>query len=151
EQLQRYHEHSGSLLLASVISGLGLLLTAVPLYFLFRSARARSDRVRGFAGPLIILGSILVCAQGVVLSLGLKDASDQYVAGRAAVEAKALRAPAPSATGTTTKGSTGTGSTNAGTTTAVRTPAQRASDAKIALAKDKTNDSSKVRAGRIIF
>src|SRR5262245_43365962 len=149
EQLQLYHEHSGRLVLASVISGLGLLLLSVPLYFLFWSARARSDRVRGFAGPLIVLGSILVCAQGVVFSLGFKDASDQYVAGRAAVEAKALQPPSPSTTGTTTKGLAGTGTTSLGTTTAARTPAQRASDAKIAFAKDKINDSSKVRAGRI--
>src|SRR5262249_27284402 len=51
--------------------------------------------------------------------------------------------------GTTTKGLAGTGTTSLGTTTAARTPAQRASDAKIAFAKDKINDSSKVRAGRI--
>src|SRR5262245_41809662 len=151
EQLQLYHEHSGRLVLASVISGLGLLLLSVPLYFLFWSARARSDRVRGFAGPLIVLGSILVCVQGIVFSLGFKDASDQYVAGRAAVEAKALQAPTPTTTGTTTaKGSTSSGTSNPGTTTTARTPAQRAVAAKVDFAKDKVNDSSKVRAGRII-
>jgi hypothetical protein len=147
EQLQLYHDHSGQLVRASVVTGLGLLLIAIPLFFLFHSARARESRVRAFAGPLIVVGAVLVCAQGILFSLGFKDASGQYIAGRAAVEAKARQAPA---TGTTTSVTTTSGTTTSGTTTQPRTPAQRASDAKVAFAKDKINDSSKVRTARII-
>jgi hypothetical protein len=146
EQLQLYHDHSSRLVLASVISGAGLLLVALPLLFLFRSARARSDRVRGFAAPLIALGAVLVCVQGIVFSLGFKDASDQYIAGVSAVEAHARQAPAPTTTTTTTPKPTSTGAT----TTTAKTPAQRVSDAKRDFAKDKINESSKVKAGRII-
>jgi hypothetical protein len=143
EQLQLYHQHSGRLVFASVISGVGLLLIAFPLYFLFRSARARSDRVRGFAGPLLLIGAVLVCVQGIVFSLGFKDASNRYVAGVGAVEARAEQAPTKT---TTTQKTTPTGST---TTTPALTPAQRAANAKKDFATHEINHSSKVRAARI--
>jgi hypothetical protein len=148
EQLQLYREHSGRFLLASVISGLGLLLIVLPLYFLFRSARARSDRVRSFAAPLLMLGALLVCVQGIVFSLGFKDASDTYVAGVGAVEAKARQQPA-SPTGTTTEQTT-TGTTTTDTSTQQKTTEQRVSDARDDYAEDTINDQSKVKTGRII-
>jgi hypothetical protein len=140
EQLQLYQEHSGQLVLASVISGIGLLLVALPLYFLFRSARARAERMRSFAAPLLAVGAVLVCIQGIVFSLGFKDASDTYVAGVGAVEAKARQ----QATNTTT------GTTTSGTTTTAKTPEQRVADARDDFATDTINDASKVRAGRLI-
>jgi uncharacterized membrane protein YqhA len=150
EQLDRYHDHSSRLVFASVISAVGLVLIACPLYFLFLSARARADRVRSFVGPLILLGTLLVAAQGVVVALGLKDASADYVAGVAAVEAKARNAaPATPQNATTT---TTTGGETTGSTTAPSQPTleQRISDAKDNFAEDKVDDSSKVGAGRII-
>jgi hypothetical protein len=152
EQLQLYHQHSGQLVLASVISGIGLLIVAFPLYFLFRSARARSDRVRGFAAPLLVIGAVLVCTQGVIFSLGFKDASDQYIAGVGAVEANAQQGPATTTTRTTTTTpkTTSSASTPSTTTAAAKTPAQRAADAKKSFATHEINHSSKVRAARII-
>src|SRR5690349_10127416 len=153
EQLQLYHDHSGRLVLASVISGLGLLILAFPLYFLFRSARARADRMRGFAGPLLVIGAVLVCAQGVVFSLGFKDASDRYIAGVGAVEANARQAPATTPTAkttTTTPKTTSSGSTTTTTTPTAKTPAQREVDAKKSFATHEINHASKVRAARII-
>jgi hypothetical protein len=150
ERLDSYHDHSSRLVFASVISGVGLLLIACPLYFLFLSARARADRVRSFVGPLILLGTLLVAAQGVVVALGLKDASADYVAGVAAVEAKARNA-AP-ATPQDAKTTTTTGSETTSSTTAPSQPTleQRISDAKDNFAEDKVDDSSKVGVGRII-
>jgi hypothetical protein len=150
EQLQDYQDHSSQLLLSSVVSAIGLLLFACPLYFLFFSARGRSERVRSFIGPLILVGALLAGVQGPVVSLGLKDASDDYAAGVGAVEAKARQTqptePPTRAKTTTTTGSSTTGST----TTAQRTPERRASDAKESFADDKVDDSSKIQAGRII-
>jgi hypothetical protein len=128
EQLDVYQDHSGRLLLASVLSGLGLLLVACPLYFLFRSARARAERMRPFVAPLILAGAVLVAAQGVVVSMGLKDASDAYVAGVGAVEANARQAPP----------------------TPQRSAEQRVTDARENFADDKVEDTSNVRIGRII-
>jgi hypothetical protein len=149
EQLQDYQDHSSQLLLSSVVSAIGLLLFACPLYFLFFSARARSKRVRSFIGPLILVGALLAAVQGPLVSLGLKDASDDYAAGVGAVEAKARQAQPtapPTQATTTTTGSSTTGST----TTPGLTPEQRASDAKQDFADDKVNDSSKIQAARII-
>jgi hypothetical protein len=94
EQLLNYQEHSGQLVLSAVITSLGLLLLIVPLYFLFRSALARAPRMRGFLGAFVIIGPIMVATQGTLFSLALKDASDTYVAGVPAVEAKARAAAA---------------------------------------------------------
>jgi hypothetical protein len=151
EQLARYHDHSSRLVLASVLSAIGLPLIACPLYFLFQSARGRAERVRSFVGPVIVLGALLVAAQGIVVSLGLKDASADYLAGVGAVEAKARQAAAPPAP-KNDKTTTTSGSTTTGTTTAspAPTPEQRVSDARDNFAENKVDDSSKVRAGRII-
>ncbi len=127
EQLELYQDHAGRLELSSVISGLGLLLVSIPLYFLFRSAFARSDRMRSFAGPLIALGALLVAVQGVLFALGLKDASDQYVAGVPAVEAKARQAA-------TTSGAA-----------QPRSVEDRVSDAKDDFAEDQVQDSGKTQ------
>jgi hypothetical protein len=166
EQLELYQEHASRYLLASVISGVALVLFALPLSFLFRSALARAERMRSFPGPLLVVGALLVAIQGVTFSLGFKDASDRYIAGVAAVEAKARQAPQQQTKGTstgkdtkaakiatsTTPGAT-TGTTtiaNGGTTTGATTTAQRVSDAKDNFADDEVNDSGKVRAARII-
>jgi hypothetical protein len=146
EQLQNYQDHSSQLLLSSVVTGIGLVVFACPLYFLFFSARARSERVRSFIGPLILVGTLLAAVQGPVVSLGLRDASDHYVAGVGAVEAQA-RQTQPNARQDTT---TNTGSGTTATATNSRGREQRASDAKKKFADDKVGDSSKVQAGRII-
>jgi hypothetical protein len=170
EQLELYQDHAGRFAGAAVISGLGLILLTFPLYFLFRSALVRADRMRGFLGPLIVIGAVLVAVQGVLFSLGLRDASDRYVEGVAAVEAKArqeaTRAQRPQATSpgkggtgakgaaTTTTTPTATGTTAAGTTVAgatqPRTAEQRVSDARDNFAEDEVNDSSKVKSARVI-
>jgi len=142
EQLLLYQDHAGRFITASVISGIGLLLVGIPLYFLFRSARARAEQVRSFAGPLLAVGAVLVCVQGVVFSLGFKDASDSYVSGVAAVEAKARQAPS--------QATTTTGTTTTGTATQPKTTEQRVSDARDDFATDEINDASKVKTGRLI-
>jgi hypothetical protein len=130
EQLELYQDHAGRFAGAAVISGLGLILLTFPLYFVFRSALVRADRMRGFLGPLIVIGAVLVAVQGVLFSLGLKDASDRYVDGVAAVEAKARQDVA--------------GAAQPGTVE------QRVSDARDNFAEDEVNDSSNVESARVI-
>jgi hypothetical protein len=156
EQLELYQDHASRLELSSVVSGLGLLLLTFPLYFLFRSALARAERMRSFPGPLIVLGAVLVAVQGVLFSLGLKDASDQYVAGVPAVEAKARQtaiqaqpapSPKPKSTQTTT---TATTTTTPKTTTSAASVDERVSDAKDDFADDQVSDSGKAKVARIL-
>jgi hypothetical protein len=169
EQLELYHDHAGRYLFARIFSGLGLILFAAVLYFLFRSARARVEAMRSFLGPLIALGAVLVAVQGVLLSLGLKDASDQYVAGVARVEAQARQAatqdqqsqskpqaegggegkaatPTAGAGGTTTAGTTTAGTTTTAGAVQPRTVEQRVTDAKDNFADDRVDNSGAVQA-----
>jgi hypothetical protein len=140
ERLELYQDHAGRLTLASAISGLGLVTLTIPLFFLFRSALARSDRVRAFLGPLVVIGGVLVGVQGVMISLGLKDASDSYVAGVAAVEAEARQeaTQAQQPQGTTTAGAQ------------PRAVNERLSDARDNFAEDEVDDASKARTGQLI-
>jgi hypothetical protein len=138
EELALYGDHSGRLVLSSVISALALILLIAPLYFLFRSARLRSERVRSFVGGLLVLGATLVAVQSVLFSIGVKDASDEYLAGVSAVEASARQAAQPQQKGPTT------------TTTAAPSVDRRVSAAKDDFADDKVSDSSKAQAARYI-
>jgi hypothetical protein len=164
ERLEQYQDDGGRLTLASVISGVGLILLATSLYFIFRSALARADRMRAFLGPLIVIGALLVGIQGVMISLGLKDASDRYAAGVSAVEANARQDATqaqqpPPETGAPGKGGTtgGTVPTATGTTTGTTAGAaqpmpveERVSDARDNFAEDEVDDSSAVRTGQLI-
>jgi hypothetical protein len=167
EQLELYQDHAGRYLLSRLSSGVGLLLFAAPLYFLFRSAWARADGMRSFIGPLIAIGAVMLAAQAVVLSLGFKDASDRYVAGVTQVESQARRAATqeqrtqrkPQAKGGAQDGAA-TPTAGAGNTTTAATtttsPAQssaveqRVTDAKDNFADDQINDSSTVQTASLI-
>jgi hypothetical protein len=121
EQLNLYHDHSARLIRAQVVAGVGLALLGVPLWFLYRSARARSQDMRGFLLPLVIIGPLVLGIQGVVLSTGLKDASDTFTTQVPEVEAKAREQAA-----------------------APKSPEQAASDAKVDFAEDTIRDNGTV-------
>jgi hypothetical protein len=135
EQLLNYQDHAGQLQFSAILSGLGILTFAFPLWFLFRSALARplpervavegrkTARMRGFLGAFVIAGPLFVALQGILLSFVLADASDKYVAGVAEVEAKARAAaaegaPARNENGVSTVTTTATLTTTTTATTA---------------------------------
>src|SRR4051794_19964182 len=138
EQLLNYQDHGGQLVLSAVLSSLGILCFAAPLYFLFRSALARPlparpddarqpPRMRGFVGAFVIIGPLFVALQGTLLSLALNDVSDKFVAGLPAKEAQAREnaakgAPARSPNGTATTSAPVTRTTTTTTTTPKGTP-----------------------------
>jgi hypothetical protein len=83
EILRSTDEHSSSVLVTGLMQALALALLAIPLVYLFRAARARSDRVR----PQLI-GLVVVAPLFLGLSAGLsigarQEAADQFVAGEA--------------------------------------------------------------------
>lgn len=64
--LAEFADNSGNQLLAAILQALGFLLAAAPIFYLFQSAAARSDRVRAalvgitVAGPLFLgIGALL--------------------------------------------------------------------------------------------
>ncbi|HET9678362.1 MAG TPA: hypothetical protein VFP21_12760, partial [Solirubrobacterales bacterium] len=83
EILRNVHAHPGSVTLAGLLQSVGLLLLTVPLVYLFRAARARSERMRPQLIGLV-LAAPLFLAVSSGLSVGLRhEAADQFVAGEA--------------------------------------------------------------------
>lgn len=79
EELRSIDEHSGSLLLATVLRSLGFLFMAVPLFYLFRAAMARSERVQRYFLPLVVLGPVILAIQGIITWSGQTDLAAQFV------------------------------------------------------------------------
>jgi hypothetical protein len=79
EQLQNVDESSGTQILSSILLALGFVLLVAPLYFLFRAARARSDRVRRQLVGVVIVGPLFFAAASIVLGIATVDAADKFV------------------------------------------------------------------------
>lgn len=80
EQLRSFHDHSGALLLATVVRSLGFLLISVPFFHLFRAARARSPKVRQEMVGFAFLGPLLLSAQSVVAWIASQQIADDFLA-----------------------------------------------------------------------
>ena len=89
EQLQQYHDHSGKLIAGQAIQGFGFVLFTPLIYVLFRAAAGRTDRMRRTLLPLALIGPPIFFVGSVVAALGLKDAADQFVQERPAIEREA--------------------------------------------------------------
>lgn len=83
ELLESAHEHSSSVILASVIQAIGFLLLTAPLYFLFRAALARSDRMRRQFVGVILVAPLFFAISAVCTGVALNEAADKYANGEA--------------------------------------------------------------------
>jgi hypothetical protein len=79
EQLIEVNEHPGTQILANVLAALGFALLIAPLYFLFRAARARSDRVRRQLVGVVIVGPLFFAAASLVLGFASVDGAERFV------------------------------------------------------------------------
>jgi hypothetical protein len=70
----------GQLMLGAVTSGVGLLLLAVPLTYLFAAVRDRNERVRGAFMYLAAIGAVLLAVGGVVNNTAYLNAADDFAA-----------------------------------------------------------------------
>jgi hypothetical protein len=83
EILRSTQEHHGSVVTSGAMQAIGFALLAIPLFYLFRAARARSERVRGQLVGLVLVAPLFLAASGA-LSIGVRtDAADSFVAGEA--------------------------------------------------------------------
>jgi hypothetical protein len=78
-QLRSLHDHSGTVLLASIVRAAAFLLVPVPLLYLFRAAQARNPRVHGAMVGFIFIGPLLFGVQGVVQAAGAGQAASDFV------------------------------------------------------------------------
>jgi hypothetical protein len=79
-QLQSFHDNSGTLLLVTIIRSLGFLLMSVPLFHLFRAARARNPRVKQEMVAFSFIGPLLFAAQGIVAWVASNNLANDFVA-----------------------------------------------------------------------
>jgi hypothetical protein len=169
DQLELYQHHSARLLDAQIVTSVGLALLAIPLYFLYRSALLRAEKMRGFLLPLVIIGPLLLGVQGVFLSVGLKDASDTYTTKLPAAQASARQGAesaqkrqqtgsakaatttvATTTAATTTTSNASTGRTTPTTNQAAPPPGQAAANARKDLANDTINDTTAIKVSNAL-
>jgi hypothetical protein len=78
-QLLSFDEHSGTLLLATVIRSFGFIAMALPLYYIFRAAQARSERVRSEMVAFAFAGPAILAAQGIVAWAASRGISRDFI------------------------------------------------------------------------
>jgi hypothetical protein len=78
-QLLSFDKHSGTLLLATVIRSIGFMAMALPLYYLFRAAQARSERVRSEMVAFAFIGPSILAAQGVIAWIASRGISNDFI------------------------------------------------------------------------
>jgi uncharacterized membrane protein YidH (DUF202 family) len=83
EVLRSIHDHSASVTLASLVQAVAFLLLAIPLVYLFRAARARSQRVLPVMLAIVVAGPLLIGIGTVLYGQARQDAAGGFVAGEA--------------------------------------------------------------------
>lgn len=83
EVLRSTHEHSAAVTATSLLQAFGFALFALPLYFLFRAAQARSDRVRRQFIGLILIAPLFLAISSGLSAAARNDAASTFVAGDA--------------------------------------------------------------------
>jgi hypothetical protein len=145
ERLNNFHEHSGQLILSQgILNGIAFIAFTFPLYVLFRCAEGRAEQVRRGMVAFAFIGPVLFAISGLVLTLGLKDVSTQFVEQRPAKERQATEQA------TAAQGKPAKGEKSPSTTTTPRSPEQAAADAKDDLAGDLIDDSGAVKTGALL-
>lgn len=81
DALRSVDAHAGNVTLTSVMPALAFLLFGLPLVYLFRAARARSERVKPAMVALLIAAPLLVAAGTVLYGQARIEASEHFVAG----------------------------------------------------------------------
>ena len=80
EQVRVAHDESASQLIAAIIGGLGILLLAVPLFYLFRAAQARSERVAPPMIGFVFIGPVLLGAATIISAIAQDQIASDFVA-----------------------------------------------------------------------
>lgn len=83
EVLRSIDEHSGSATLAGLLQAAGFLFLILPLVYLFRAARARSERVLPPMAALVVVAPLLLAVGTFIFSEARNEAADDFVAGKA--------------------------------------------------------------------
>ncbi|MBS1888874.1 MAG: hypothetical protein JSU06_16970 [Actinobacteria bacterium] len=84
ELLISAHEHASSVTISSILEGIGFLLLAVPLYFLFRAALSRAGaKMKSQLVGVIVVAPIFFAISGVLNGIATNEAADTFHKGEA--------------------------------------------------------------------
>jgi len=83
EILRSVDAHNGSVTLTSLLQAIAFFLLAIPLVYLFRAARARSERVLPQMIVLAAVAPLLIGVGTFILGQARQEAAEHFVAGEA--------------------------------------------------------------------
>jgi hypothetical protein len=79
ELLRNVDAHRSAQLLSSILQALGVGLLAVPLYYLFRAAKARSETMRGQLVGVVIAAPLFLAVLAILSGLSTLSAASDFV------------------------------------------------------------------------
>lgn len=82
EVLRSVDENSGSVTLSGLMQAVAFILLVFPLVYLFRAARARSERVRGQLIGLVVIAPLFLGLSAGLAAVSQQEAADEFVAGK---------------------------------------------------------------------
>jgi hypothetical protein len=80
DEIRSFDSNSSAILSASVLRAFGLAAIAIPLYYLFRAAQARSERVIGAMVGFTILAPVFLAAQSLLFYAGQNQLAGDFAA-----------------------------------------------------------------------
>jgi uncharacterized membrane protein YidH (DUF202 family) len=79
ELLRHVDEHRSAELISSILQAIGVGLLAVPLYYLFRAAKARSERMRGQLVGVVIAAPLFLAVLAILSGVSTLHAATDFV------------------------------------------------------------------------
>ena len=79
ELLQNVDAHRSAQLISSILQAIGFGLLAAPLYYLFRAAKARSEKMRGQFVGIVVAAPLFLAAAAIVTAIVSLHAADEFV------------------------------------------------------------------------
>jgi hypothetical protein len=79
ELLRDVDANRGAQMVSSVLQAIGVGLLAVPLYYLFRAARVRSDRMRGQLVGVVVAAPLFLAVLAILSGISTLNAASEFV------------------------------------------------------------------------
>jgi hypothetical protein len=79
ELLRHVNEHRSAQMISSILQAIGVGLLAAPLYYLFRAANARSDRMRGQLVGVVIAAPLFLAVLAILSGVSTLHAASDFV------------------------------------------------------------------------
>lgn len=80
ELLRNVDAHRGAQLVSSILQAIGVGLLAAPLYYLFRAAQGRSERMRGQLVGVVVAAPLFLAVLAILSGLSTLHAASDFVA-----------------------------------------------------------------------